>query len=333
MTIKASDFLSTGSTLLNLACSDDPHSGFRKGMYYWLVGDSDSGKTFLSMTCLAEASISKAFNDYRFIYDGKERGALMNIAKFFGSAVDERLEMIASETVEEFYYNCFDAVKAGPCIYVLDSMDVLDSVQDVAKFEEKKKAHEKGKDTTGSYGMAKAKMNSENVRKLMTPLQNTGSILIIISQTRDNVGFGFETKTVGGGRALKFYATLQLWSAPVGRLQKTVRGKKRQLGVKIQVRVRKNRQTGKDRIVDMPIYHSFGIDDVGSCVNYLVSEGEWSESKGVLNAVDFDLKGQREKIIKQIEEEDLVDDLRDIVAEVWDEIESKCVLDRKRRYD
>jgi len=62
-------FLSTGSTLLNLACTGKPYYGFAKGHYYFIVGDSVSGKTFLSLTCLAEASINPNFDNYRFIYD------------------------------------------------------------------------------------------------------------------------------------------------------------------------------------------------------------------------------------------------------------------------
>ena len=51
-----SSFLSTGSTLLNLALTGKPNCGFVKGKYHFIVGDSISGKTFLSLTCLAEAA-------------------------------------------------------------------------------------------------------------------------------------------------------------------------------------------------------------------------------------------------------------------------------------
>ncbi len=90
--LKRADYLSTGSTLLNLACTGYPFRGFAKGYYYFIVGDSTSGKTFLSLTCLAEASINKNFKDYRFIYDNSEGGALMDIERFFGSGVAERIE-------------------------------------------------------------------------------------------------------------------------------------------------------------------------------------------------------------------------------------------------
>ena len=59
--LTAKDFVSTGSTLLNLACTGFPDRGFAKGYYYFIVGDSESGKTWLALTCLAEASINKNF--------------------------------------------------------------------------------------------------------------------------------------------------------------------------------------------------------------------------------------------------------------------------------
>ena len=108
------DLLGSGSTLLNLACTNKPYGAFQKGKYYLFVGDSQSGKTFLALTCMAEASISKHFKDYRIIYDNVEDGALMDIRRFFGDAVAERLEAPSaagcSKTVEEFYYNVDDAI-------------------------------------------------------------------------------------------------------------------------------------------------------------------------------------------------------------------------------
>jgi hypothetical protein len=53
--------LSTGSTLLNLACSDRPDAGYFKGAYYYLVGDSQAGKTWLLLSCFAEACRNPQF--------------------------------------------------------------------------------------------------------------------------------------------------------------------------------------------------------------------------------------------------------------------------------
>ncbi len=342
-----SDFLSTGSTLVNLACTGRVDGGFTKGRYFFIVGDSASGKTFLSLTCLAEASINPAFKDYRFIYDNSEDGCLMDIEKFFGSGVMDRMEPPASEddspiysgTIEEFYYHVDDAIREGkPFIYILDSMDALSSEAEGEKFEQHKRAYRKGKEAPGSYGDGKAKVNSSNLRKLLSPLRDSGSILIIINQTRDNLGFGFEKKTRSGGHALRFYACIELWSSVEKKLKKRIKGKDRQLGALCKVQVKKNRITGRERTVSVPIFFSTGIDDVGSCVDYLIDEGDWEQSKkgrgevieaGGLGPV---LKMSRSKLISHIEDEEMEDDLRALVGTAWGEVEKACEVKRKKRY-
>lgn len=335
--------LSTGSTLIDLACTGRWQGGFAKGLYFWLVGDSTSGKTWLSMTCLAEAAVNPEFDGYRFIYDNGEDGALMDIAKFFGQAVADRLEPpsvdseglpVYSGTIEEFWYHLDDALKAGPCIYIIDSMDSLTTEQEEKKFDEAKAAHRKGRESAGDYGMSKAKLNSTRLRKILKPLKQTGSILIIISQTRDNVGaMGYgDKKTAAGGRSLKFYACIEIWSSVKGRIKKTVKGMARQVGIVCRIRTKKNRINGKERTVDVPIYWSYGIDNTGSCVEWLIKEKHWKKVKGQVTATEFDFTGSVESLIKHIEENELERDLKEIVSEVWNDIEDALVLQRKPRY-
>ena len=355
--IKRSDFVSTGSTLLNLACTGWPECGFAKGKYYFIVGDSISGKTFLSLTCLAEASVNKHFDNYRFIYDNAEGGALMDIKRFFGKAVFERMEPPSwerdrcweednpedfttiepsySSTIEEFYYHVDDAIRKGkPFIYILDSMDSLTSKPEAVKFDQHKKAHKKGKQAPGSYGDGKAKINAGNLRRLLKPLDTMGSILIIINQTRDNIKkFSFEKKTRSGGHALRFYATIELWSSVESIIKRTIRDKKRQTGIWCKIQIKKNRITGKERTIVLPIYHSFGIADVDSCVDFLVKEGHWKKQGGKVIAPELDFKGMTEKLVRYIEAEGFEKDVRDMVVTVWNEIEKACAVKRKRRYD
>ena len=142
----------------------------------------------------------------------------------------------------------------------------------------------------------KAKINATNLRRFLTPLKKSGSILIIINQTRDNLGFGFEKKTRSGGHALRFYANIEMWSSVKRKTSKTVRGKPRQLGVECKIQIKKNRITGRERTIFLPIYHSFGIDDIGSCIDYLLTEDYWKKDKEI-NAKGLGIKGSRNKII------------------------------------
>lgn len=347
--ITKSDLLSTGSTLLNLACTGTVNGGFIKGHFYYLVGDSSSGKTFLSLTCFAEACMNKHFADYDLIFDDAESGALMDFTKFFGTKTAERVraprysasgEAINSVTIQDLYYHLELAKKRRkPVIYVLDSMDALSSEEELKKAGERNTAHAKKVETgkevkiAGSYGDGKAKANSERLRQIVPFIHESKSIVIFISQTRDNLAqFALDKKTRSGGRSLTFYATLEMWSSQAGHITKTINKKKRELGIWSQIRVKKNRIQGKDRTVKIPIYHSFGIDDIGSCVDYLVDEERWNNSSGPINCEEFGFKGTREQVVQFVEDNELQDVLKELVIDTWNEIESKCVIQRNKRY-
>lgn len=361
--LRKADFLSTGSTLLNLACAGRWDGGFIKGKFYFLVGDSSSGKTFLSLTCLAEAARNQHFDKYRFVFDDVEGGALMSIEDFFGKRVADRMEPPArdedgspmfSSTIEEFYVNAADAFAAGPCIYILDSMDSLTSDAEQKVWKERRSAIRKGNQLKGVFTDGKAKANASGLRSLLAKLRDSESILIIVSQTRDNPNAGmFESKkTRSGGHSPTFYATLELHSSVGKAIKKDVgttspnaedededddddstSKKKLQIGVISRIRVKKNRVKGYDRTVEVPIYLTLGIDDVGSCVAYLKEWGHWKHKAGKVDAVEFGFKGYEKDLIKKIETEELETDLRMLVGEVWAKIEASVAMDRKPRYE
>jgi hypothetical protein len=345
-TLDWSKGLSIGFTLGNLALTGRPDVAFLPGYYYLIVGDTDSGKTYIALSILAEASINPVFSKYRLIYNAVERGALMSIRQHFGQALSDRLEPPRkdkdghpehSSSIEDFFYHVSDLLDDGrPFIEVLDSMDALSSDPEASKFQEQKKAWEKGKEVAGSYGDGKAKKNSSGIRQLVSRLEKTESVLAIISQTRDNIGFGsqFEPKTMAGGNALKFYATAQLWTSVKERLKReVVKGKNLDIGIKSRVRVKRSRFTGWPMAVDVPIYWSAGLDDVGSCVEFLLEWKHWEKESNRVVAPEFDFKGYQEDLVKYIQTNDLEQDLRGVVAGVWGKLADKCRVERKRRYE
>jgi len=342
------DLLRTGSTLLDLNCSGMLRGGFLKGFFILMVGDSSSGKTFLTQTCLAEATINKHFDDHRIIFDNAENGAFMDTRKFFGSrlvdrmeppAVDSEGDSIFSQFTEEFLYHVEDAFDEGtPFIYLLDSSDALDTEGDEKKFQKRKKAAEEGKTEAGSFGADKPKLFSMGLRRIIPRLEKTGSILIVINQTRDNLGFGaqYNPKIRSGGRALRFYNHLEIWSSIKGKIKKTVKGKKRQVGIQVKLEIKKNRFTGRERELELPIYYTYGIDDIGSCIDYLIEEGHWKKPKGStkITAKEFRFEGSMDKLIKTIEDDTgKVKKLKKIVKKVFLEIEAALDPGRKRRYE
>ena len=336
-------YVSTGLTLLNLGCTGTIRRGFRRGHYYMLVGESSSGKTWLAMQILAEASVSPAFKDYRLILDNPERGNLMDVKRYFGETLESRLEPPTkaghSKTLDEFYDNVNTCCSEGPCVYVLDSEDALDSEKDLDLMEEAAKARAKDKEVKGSFGMAKAKTNSTRMRSAHNVLEKHGSILVLIKQTRDNTGWDamYRPKTRSGGNALTFYGTVELWFAVKGKIIKKVKGTERTVGRYLKGTFKKNRISGNDDFaVMLPFHRAHGFDEVGSLIDYCVEEDRWKtegkDEKKIIHASDFSFDGTREELIQKIESEGLENDLRLLAAQVWREIEAACAVVRKPRY-
>ena len=338
--------LSSGVRMLNFASSGTEEYAYIPGSYYLMVGASRSGKTFLCLQALAEASICSKFDKYTLVYDNVERGAHLSIGKFFGKGLADRLvspsDRGASYTVEEFYYNLDDTLNKGPCIYVLDSTDSLTSDSEQKKFKENKSIHRRavasGKEAEakGSYGDGKAGKHSANLRHIIAKLDTTQSLLFIISQSRDNIGHDavFNPQTRAGGRALTFFATIELWFSIKGKIRKNILGLDRVVGSKLMVQIKKNRVKGTERSVVIPYYPSFGTDDTGAGVEYLIEEGVWKATKEKLNDTKGMVDGMSwEEGIKTIEEaKDLKIDFWEIIGERWAKVEAACNIQRTFRY-
>ena len=356
--IPVEDFLSTGCTLMDLAFSGRLKCGVPKGNYLYLVGDSGSTKTWMAFNLYAEAARNKNFADYRFVFDNAENGALMDTTKYFGAAVTERLEPphtdkdgepVYSETAQQFYMHLEMNCRQGPCIYVLDSMDALNDDADEAKFEAEVTKYETGKgQPPGSMGMAKAKTNSKNINRVVQALRPNGSILVVISQTRDKVGGMFPgQKTRGGGKALKFFCHLEAWTSVRGPITARYKGKEREIGATIKVDVQKNRVSGWEGKFELEFIKGFGVDDLGTCVEYLLEEKYWKparKAKGSPSADDgdgksktfaapeFDFEGGKDDLIAKIQADGDEYELQMLVAKVWQDIVTNAAPVRKPKY-
>lgn len=335
------DLLPTGSTLLNLALSDNQAGGWLKGSMVNIIGDSSAGKSFVALTTLVEMSVSTTFDKYSLIYDDVENANSFNMEYLFGKDFANRVqapevgdeeEDIPSDMIEDFQLNLINALKTGTCVYCLDSFDALNAEADESKSMEMLESRARGNQVKGSYGMAKAKKSSEILRQIIGRLKNTESFLSVISQTRDNVDpLSFQKKTRAGGKALKFYATHEIWLANGG----AIKNKSRQIGIKCKIKISKNKLTGKIREIEFPIFYDYGIDNIGSCVDFLLKEKHWEGGKGNKKITSHGLGLDpcvRSTLIRAIESQELEQKLSDIVGKVWHQIEDDLRLRRKPKY-
>jgi hypothetical protein len=166
-------------------------------------------------------------------------------------------------------------------------------------------------------------------------LKNTGSILIVISQTRDKIDavtFG-EKKTRAGGRALRFYAHVEYWTAIVERKKKEVGGEKIVAQQKTRCRIQKNRLTGNECDVGLTILKNYGVDDIGDNIDYLVQHRHWKKKDKKVVCPEFgDKSFTRAGLIQYVEDEGLENDLASFVQEVWADLQEKAKPKRKPRY-
>lgn len=337
-------YLSTGSTLLNLALTDKHDGGWLTGRFYNVVGDSSSGKSFMCLTSLAEAANNPAFDDYRLIYDDVEVANTFDVEKLFG-LLAERMEApryeddapIYSNTVEDFYANVMRLCKEGtPFIYVLDSIDALTSNSELDRADEYIDAQDKGKEVKGSYKMDKAKLLTEILRVITTEIAKTNSIVIAISQTRDNIDprtSMFTPKTRAGGRALKFFATGEMWLAHLQNINNTKYDRK--IGDRTKIKVSKNKVTGKCREISMTLLYSYGIDDVAENLGFLIDTNNLPK----ITAQKFDAthlcgkEGTKQALLDAFYSDRAAQKNLALECErVWREIEDACVIQRPSRY-
>ena len=304
----------SGSVMFNIACSGRFNGAFKEGTMSNIIGDSSSGKSIMVLSGLAWVAIMKKYNNYRLIYDDAEFADSFDHVKLFGPKFSKRVEAPnqdgeMSTTIENFYDYVMDACDyaehhAKPFIYVLDSFDAIDSDVEIAK-ELKNREHRKNKELSkikGTFGATKQKKASQLFRHIVSRLEKTRSVLLIISQTRDNLqAMSFVKQYRSGGRALKFYASIEVWMTYIRPLTQTINKIKYDIGVDTRAKITKNKFTGKKSSCDFPIYPDYGIDDVSSCIDFLTTVGYWKMSKKKIKAKEFKIEGVKKTIIKHIE--------------------------------
>jgi len=263
--------LSSGCDLLDLVVGGGVRYGYPVGKVINIVGDSSSGKTFLACELMA-AAYHALGERLRWTYDDAESGFSFDTEELYGFPVlPPEEERVKSETVEEWYCHVrefAESLKKNEIgIYVLDTLDGLSSKQIQERGDDRYKAYQKGKKyETGSYQLESAKFLSQEFFKNLTSLiEQTNVLLVVISQTRDDITSMFKKQTRSGGRALDFYAHSCLWLAK----SQVVKKKGRAVGIVVKAKVMKSKTPRPYRWCYFPLTFDYGLDNVGANVDFL----------------------------------------------------------------
>jgi recombination protein RecA len=263
----------TGCTLLDLVVGGGLGLGFPLGKIINIVGDKSSGKTFIA--CELVAKNFHSIKNFKYNFDDGEDGFTFNTDYLYGFDIVND-DSLRSKKIEDFDINVGKFLKSlskdESGIYILDSLDGLSNLDIEKRAEEREKAHEKGKDfDKGTYGMKTPKFLSQEFFKTKaSKFDETNSMMVFISQTRDNIDpFSFKKWTRSGGKALDFYCHTVLWLATLKKIEKTVEGQKKTIGVRVKARTEKSKTPRPFRECVFTIYFDYGLDNVGSNLDFL----------------------------------------------------------------
>lgn len=277
------EFLHTGSHLLNLAVSGKANNGgWARGRIINIVGDGSTGKTLLALEACADAihylkdKLSQLFPKIKtlnIVYNNKEGFMDFDLEEMYGKNFTKSIEWTHSETCENFgrdFQRRVMDLKKGTClIYVMDSLDALDSEASVKRITKSVKTDQ---EEEGTYGVEKAKYFSKSFfSRLCSIMKGKDVTLFLISQTRQKINPGlFEEKTYRtGGSAMNFYTHLVCWLGVVKKLSKEVRGTKKIYGVRVRANIKRSKVGKAFGKVDFDIVFNYGIDNIGSIVSHL----------------------------------------------------------------
>jgi hypothetical protein len=306
----------------------------------------------LLLGALAEAAHDSKFDDYELVFDDVENALRFDIPYLFGDKTAARIKPPSlfsdgsnrnSKTIEEAKGNILTRCsKKKPFIYVIDSLDALTCDAELERafaqaIEMAKEDPEKRKELSGSYNTEKAKLIHEMFRLIKDEVAYNNSIVFVIQQLKQNFGAGpFSPKyRTSGGEGPFFYSSVQIWLNKTASIKK----KERKIGTSVKADVTKNKLNGRLRSAEFDIYYDYGIDDIGSMVDFMIKEKFWTKSGRGVDATDLEISGSRPAnkseagtLIEQIEEQNLVRRLRRVVGRAWDEIEEELKLNRKPKY-
>ncbi len=252
------DFVSTGSTMLDLAISNKPNGGVAVGRITELNGLESSGKSLLGAHILAETQKKGGVA----VYIDTETSVSTEFLGAIGVDVDSML-YLHLETIEDIF-SAIEEIVAK--VRESDKDRLVTILVDSLAAATTKVELEADFDKDG-WATAKAIIISKAMRKITQMIGREKIALVFTNQLRQKLGVMFgDPWTTSGGKALPFHASTRIRLKNVGQIKDT---KKNTIGIKMRAQVIKNRLGPPMRHADFELYFETGIDNEGSWLHVM----------------------------------------------------------------
>ena len=246
-------WISTGSTMLDLAIANKPNGGVAVGKITELNGLEGSGKSLIGSHLLA----STQKQDGIAVYIDTESAVSQEYLRAIGIDTSKMI-YVHLETVEEV----FDTIETIVMkIRESDNNKLVTILVDSLAAASTKVEMDADFDKDG-WATAKAIIISKAMRKITQMIARQKVALVFTNQLRQKLGVMFgDPWTTSGGKALPFHSSTRVRFKNAGQIKD---GNKVTIGIKIKGQVIKNRLGPPMRTVEFPLYFDKGIDDFGS---------------------------------------------------------------------
>ncbi|MBI5152731.1 recombinase RecA [Candidatus Peregrinibacteria bacterium] len=286
--------ISSGSISLDIALG----GGVPRGRVTEIYGPESSGKTTLSLHIIAQAQKhggTAAFIDAEHALD-------VIYAEKIGVNVKDLL--ISQPDSGEQALEIVETLVRSNAVDII----VIDSVAALVP-----KAEIEGDMGDAHMGL-QARLMSQAMRKLTAVISKSKTAVIFINQIRMKLGILFgNPETTSGGNALKFYSSVRMDIRNIGKIEDGTGDTKQIKGIRVRVKVVKNKIAPPFRLAEFEILYNKGIYYLADVLDLAAKYGiarkagaiysykEHKLGQGRDNSIEY--LGANPKITKEIEKD------------------------------
>ncbi len=285
------DFISTGSSMLDLAISNREDGGIAVGRITEINGLESSGKSLLASHILAETQKKGGIAVYMDTETSVSRDFLEAIGVDVSKLLYLHFECVEDifEAIEDIITKVRESDKDRLVTILVDSLAATSTKVEIeADFEK------------DGYATTKAIVISKALRKITQMIGRQRVALVFTNQLRQKLGVMFgDPWTTSGGKALPFHASTRVRLKNMGQIKDSK--KKNILGMKCRAQIIKNRLGPPLRHADYDMYFDSGIDNYGGWLSVMKehklvkSGGSWytlEYQKGKVGIDDIEYTGE-----------------------------------------